>query len=57
MFFGVTEWDGEPINAEPHKCDELRWAFIDDLPSEMVPEVRQAIQNIVAFKSYSDYNF
>jgi hypothetical protein len=23
----------------------------------MVPEVRQAIQNIVAFKSYSDYNF
>lgn len=36
-FFRVDRWDGEPYNAEPHKCSRLLWAPLDDLPSTTWP--------------------
>ncbi|HUD10595.1 MAG TPA: NUDIX domain-containing protein [Candidatus Saccharimonadales bacterium] len=56
LFFQASKF-GEPKNAEPHKCDELRWAPVDDLPKNMVAEVRLAIENISKNKNYSDFNF
>jgi 8-oxo-dGTP diphosphatase len=57
MFFEVTSWQGEPINNEPHKCDELRWASLDALPENVVGEVRHALSMITAGETYSGYNF
>ena len=57
MFFEITSWQGEPINNEPHKCAELRWARLDALPENVVGEVRQALRLITDDKSYSEYNF
>jgi 8-oxo-dGTP diphosphatase len=45
FFLHVRSWDGEPENTEPDKCDELRWVNMDELPDNIVPYVRQAIQN------------
>jgi 8-oxo-dGTP pyrophosphatase MutT (NUDIX family) len=45
FFLHVRDWDGEPENTEPDKCDELRWVNLDELPENTVPYVRQAIQN------------
>ena len=45
FFVHVREWMGEPFNAESDKCDELRWCDVDALPENMIPYVRQAIQN------------
>ncbi len=45
FFVHVTEWEGEPVNAEPEKCDDLLWAELDKLPVNTVPYVRQAIEN------------
>jgi 8-oxo-dGTP diphosphatase len=28
---------GEPVNREPHKCAEIRWAAVNDLPSNTWP--------------------
>jgi 8-oxo-dGTP pyrophosphatase MutT (NUDIX family) len=45
FFVQVCHWQGEPVNTEPEKCDELRWVNLDDLPDNVIPYVRKAIQN------------
>ena len=45
FFVHVHKWQGEPVNTEPEKCDELRWVHMDELPDNVVPYVRKAIQN------------
>ena len=45
FFVQVRNWSGEPDNAEPGNCDELRWADFDALPENTVPYVRRAIDN------------
>ncbi len=45
FFLVATSWDGEIVNAEPHKCDKLAWYALDALPENVVPYVRQAINN------------
>jgi 8-oxo-dGTP diphosphatase len=32
----IGPWDGEPVNAEPHKHSELVWADPGDLPPDTV---------------------
>jgi ADP-ribose pyrophosphatase YjhB (NUDIX family) len=45
FFVCVQKWEGEPVNAEPEKCDDLRWVKLDELPANTVPYVRRAIEN------------
>ena len=45
FFVQIRNWDGEPVNTEPDKCDELRWVNFDELPENVIPYVRKAIQN------------
>ena len=45
FFVHVHQWNGEPVNAEPEKCDELCWADVHDLPSNTIPYVKRAIEN------------
>ncbi|HLO31899.1 MAG TPA: NUDIX domain-containing protein [Anaerolineales bacterium] len=45
FFVRVRQWLGEPTNTEPDKCDELRWVKIKELPLNLIPYVRRAIQN------------
>jgi 8-oxo-dGTP diphosphatase len=45
FFVHVQEWEGEPVNAEPDKCDEIRWVDMDDLPTNTIPYIRRALYN------------
>jgi len=45
FFVQVHQWQGEPFNAEPEKCDDLCWVDVDQLPANVVPYVRQALEN------------
>ncbi len=57
LFFEATKWSGELHNAEPQKCDEVRWTDLSDLPEKMTPEARQALIMINKSIPYSDMNF
>lgn len=43
LFFVGRSWEGEPQVREPHKCDELQWFRASELPENVVPYVREAI--------------
>lgn len=52
-FFELNEWQGEIINAEPTKCDDLQWFDLDALPKNLIPHERLAIENFKKDITYS----
>ncbi|HEY1750066.1 MAG TPA: NUDIX domain-containing protein [Caulobacteraceae bacterium] len=54
FFFEPARWQGEIVNAEPHKCDGLAWFALDALPANTIPYVREALANAVAGVAYDD---
>ncbi len=57
FFVHVRRWQGEPINNEPEKCDELRWEKMDELPDNLIPYVRQGIQNHLTGTNFYEFGW
>lgn len=57
FFVATLRWEGEPCNCEPHKCDQLRWADLDDLPVNIIPYVRQALENYQGGKWFDSFGW
>jgi mutator protein MutT len=57
FFVHIHKWHGEPFNAEPEKCDDLRWVEIDQLPANTVPYVRQALKNHLNELKFDEYGW
>ena len=55
FFMQVHQWQGEPFNAEPDKCDDVRWVDINALPANTVPYVRQALDNHLSDIQFDEY--
>ena len=45
FFLQCKKWNGEIDNKEPDKCSELNWYDINNLPSNIIPCVKKAIEN------------
>jgi len=56
-FVTCTRWTGTPRNAEPDKCDDLRWADPRALPENVIPYVRRAIENYLAGRWFDSFGF
>jgi XTP/dITP diphosphohydrolase len=56
-FFRCAEWDGEVTNAEPNKCDDLRWFDADSLPPNTIPYIRAALENYKNGVKFSVYGW
>jgi len=55
FFFTCSRWSGAVENREPHKCDELAWVRIDELPINIIPYVRAGIEAALKTKTvYSE---
>ena len=57
FFIHVHNWLGEPFNAEPEKCDDLRWVDINQLPTNTIPYIRQALRNHLSGVQFDEYGF
>jgi 8-oxo-dGTP pyrophosphatase MutT (NUDIX family) len=57
LFFEAKRWRGNPKNAEPHKCSELRWFDEKKLPTNIVPELPHFFKDIAAHKTYGNFDF
>ena len=44
FFLKCFAWSGEPSNIESDICDEVKWFKLHNLPENIVPFVRDAIQ-------------
>jgi 8-oxo-dGTP diphosphatase len=45
FFLRARSWSGQVTNSEPEKCDHLAWFDLDELPENMIPYVRRALEN------------
>jgi 8-oxo-dGTP pyrophosphatase MutT (NUDIX family) len=57
IFIKAQKWKGELKNMEPHKCDDLGWFSIDNLPENTIPYVRHALECIQNNITYSEFGW
>ncbi|MBM3151393.1 MAG: NUDIX domain-containing protein [Chloroflexi bacterium] len=57
FFVRVRDWQGEPVNTEPHKCDELRWCEAKALPENIIPYVWQGILNSLDGVAFGEFGW
>jgi 8-oxo-dGTP diphosphatase len=57
FFVTAYSWTGEIANAEPGKCDELRWCHRDALPDNTIPYVRSALENFRQGLCFSSFGW
>jgi 8-oxo-dGTP diphosphatase len=57
FFMTATQYEGEIINNEPNKCDDLRWCDLDALPDNIMNYVQVAIAQYRQGILYSEYGF
>jgi len=57
VFFVARQWQGEAKNKEPHKCDDLSWFSLHNLPDNAIPYIRQALESIRNRIFYSEHGW
>ncbi len=56
FFLTAKSYEGPIKNLEPSKCKELKWFDIKDLPKNMVPNVRCAIESYYNNKNFVEFD-
>jgi len=57
FFYSTSTWSGEPLNREPHKCDDLSWFPSHSLPSNTIPYVSSALTLGFSGIRYSEFGW
>ena len=57
FFVQVHKWGGEIVNAEPDKCDDLRWVSLGALPDNIIPYVQRAIANHLRNIAFDEFGW
>lgn len=56
-FYTTEHWQGDIVNREPEKCDDLSWFPLSQLPENTVPYIRQALEHIQSGITYSEWGW
>ncbi|MDD5145236.1 MAG: NUDIX domain-containing protein [Candidatus Pacebacteria bacterium] len=54
FFFRTKKYLGEPKIMETNKCDDLSWFELNNLPQNIIPYIKQAIDSILNNIIYSE---
>ena len=57
IYLTASKWEGEITNIEPHKCDGIGWFPKNQIPENIVPEVKAVLEQIQKQNFYSDIGF
>ncbi|MBX2866971.1 NUDIX domain-containing protein [Candidatus Kaiserbacteria bacterium] len=57
FFMTTRSYAGAVTNCEPHKCDDLSWFPLDELPDNTIDYVRQAIESYKDGIHYSEFGW
>lgn len=57
FYFETDIFEGEPTIMEPHKCDEMKWFSVNELPPMIIDHVLQSIENIENRIDYSEFGW
>lgn len=52
----IRNLQGEPVNLEPQVCERLEWIPLDNLPENITPYARCAIENYINGIIFSEVN-
>ena len=44
--FKADKYEGTPINNEPEACEKIEWIELDNLPENIVPSIKEELENI-----------
>ena len=56
-YFEVDEWAGEVTNMEPEVHSEIAWLDITNLPENVIPTVKFAVEQIAAGARYAEFGW
>ncbi|MGW5097670.1 NUDIX hydrolase [Streptomyces nodosus] len=54
LVFRARSWSGSPEVLEPDRCLQWRWWPPQDLPADIVPYTRTAIEGVLGGRPYSE---
>ncbi|MEN8236757.1 MAG: NUDIX domain-containing protein [Pseudomonadota bacterium] len=57
FFFYANQWDGELINAEPHKHDKMEFFDIKNLPNNSLPVTKKGIELYLNKENYGEMEY
>ncbi|OGZ84413.1 MAG: hypothetical protein A2599_00910 [Candidatus Staskawiczbacteria bacterium RIFOXYD1_FULL_39_28] len=57
VFFITEKWEGVPRIMEPDKADDLSWFDLNNLPENIIPYVRLAVDSIRNKTFYSEHGW
>lgn len=57
FFMEAAQWEGEPRNIEPHKCDHIAWFDPEHLPENTWPSFRHALTRVNRNEFYSEFGW
>lgn len=57
VFFDAGDWHGKPVNGEPDKHSDIGWIDSRDLPDEVMPYQKYALERIAEGKLYGEWGW